>query len=109
MPRKTIPETDRSDSADAFIPDPEEHAGQLDDDLAENLAENFVRAATTGESDAEDERHDQIVPEEFGGPFLETSASDEFANTIDDMNPEDAEAEALPSAVGDLSQEPRQR
>jgi hypothetical protein len=93
----------RSDSGDAFIPDPEDGHAHVDDDLAETLAEDFVRSATTGE-DSEDE---QIVPEEIGGPFVETSASEEFALGPDESNPDDAMAEPLPRAIHGLSSRPR--
>jgi hypothetical protein len=96
----------RSDSGDAFIPDPEDGRAHVDDDLAETLAEDFVRSATTGE-DAEDDTMDQIVPEEIGGPFVETSASEEFALGPDESNPDDAMAEPLPRAIHGLSARPR--
>ena len=96
----------RSDSGDAFIPDPEDGHAHVDDDLAETLAEDFVRSATTGE-DAEDETMDQIVPEEIGGPFVETSAAEEFALGPDESNPDDAMAEPLPRAIHGLSSRPR--
>ena len=99
----------RSDSGDAFIPDPEEGGpARTDDDLAETLAEDFVRSATTGE-DAEDETMDQIVPEEIGGPFVETAASEEFALGPDESNPDDAMAEPLPRAVHGLAARPKRR
>jgi hypothetical protein len=96
----------RSDSADAFIPDPEDGPARVDDDLAENLAEDFVMAATTG-GDHDDGNPDEIVPEELGGPFVETSASEEFALGADESNPDDAMVEALPRAVHGLSAKPR--
>ena len=65
------------------------------DDLAESLAEDFLQAATSGEDVAE-ESGDQVVPEELGGPFVETSASEEFATGTDESNPPDAETEPLP-------------
>ena len=39
----------RSDDAHAFVPDPAEHKAPVDDDLAEELAENYLMSATTGE------------------------------------------------------------
>lgn len=89
----------RSDDANAFIPDPEDGRAVIPDDLAETLAEEFVRSATTGE-DTGDEALDVVVPEELGGPFVETSASEEFALGTDGSNPEDATSEPLPRAVG---------
>jgi hypothetical protein len=96
----------RSDSGDAFLPDPEDGPARVDDDLAENLAEDFVRSATTGE-DSDDETMDQIVPEEFGGPFVETSAAEEFALGPDESNPDDALVEPLPRAVHGVATRPR--
>jgi hypothetical protein len=96
----------RADSADAFIRNPDDGEMNVDDDLAENLAEEFVHAATSGENQAE-EMLDQIVPEEIGGPFVETSAEEEFADDIDESNPSDAEPEPMPRAVTGLSERPK--
>src|SRR5262249_58084880 len=73
---------DRSDGGDAFIPDPGEGPARVGDDLAENLAEEFVEAATTGE-DRDEERLDASFPEEIGGPVIETAAAPEL---IDDVH-----------------------
>jgi hypothetical protein len=62
-----------------------------DDDLAELLGEEYVRAVTSGEEQGVELR-DAAVPEEEGGPFVETSARKEFAN-----DPDDSEPEALPT------------
>jgi hypothetical protein len=62
-----------------------------DDDLAELLGEEYVRAVTSGEEQGVELR-DAPVPEEDGGPFVETSARKEFAN-----DPDDSEPEALPT------------
>jgi hypothetical protein len=78
----------------------------VDDDLAESLAEEFLDAATRG-SEAEEELN-AVIPEELGGPFVETSAADEFANDVDDMNPLDAEPEPLPRPVAGLISMPRE-
>jgi hypothetical protein len=96
----------RPDDGNAFIPDPEGGPAHTDDDLAESLAEEFLDAATRG-SDAEEEL-DAVTPEELGGPFVETSAADEFANDVDDMNPLDAEPEPLPRPVAGLVSLPRE-
>ena len=61
-----------------------------DDDLAEMLGEEFVRSVTSGEEQGVELR-DEAVPEEEGGPFVETSAQKEYANTEDD-----SEVEPLP-------------
>jgi len=96
----------RHDDADAFIPDPNGGLAHTDDDLAESLAEEFLDAATRG-SDAEEEL-DAVTPEELGGPFVETSAAEEFANDVDDMNPLDAEPEPLPRPVAGLVSMPNE-
>lgn len=63
-----------------------------DDDLAELLGEEFVRSVTSGEEQGVELR-DEAVPEEEGGPFVESSGQKEFANTEDD-----SEVEPLPTA-----------
>ena len=93
----------RSDDGTAFMPDPESGPARIPDDLAESLAEDFLEAATRGEEVAEDVR-EQIVPEELGGPFLETSALEEFANDVDGANPADATSEPLPRPIAGLVQ-----
>ena len=65
------------------------------DDLAEELGEAFVRSVTSGE-DGGIELTEEEVPEEEGGPFLETSGRVEFAHDVDESNPVDAEPQALP-------------
>lgn len=90
----------RTDDANAFMPDPEGGPARIGDDLAENLAEEYLQAATQG-ADAEEDL-DQVVPEEIGGPFIETSAAEEFAHDTDEANPLEAEAEPLPRPVAGL-------
>jgi hypothetical protein len=65
------------------------------DDLAEELGEGFVESATTGEYEGE-ETHEQVVDEESGGPFVETSGATEFAAGTDASNPIDAKREPFP-------------
>ena len=90
----------RSDDGNAFMPDPEDGPARIHDNLAENLAEDYLQAATQGME--VEEEHDQIVPEEIGGPFVETTAADEFAHDTDEANPEDASREPLPRPVAGL-------
>jgi hypothetical protein len=90
----------RTDDGNAFMPDPEGGPARIRDDLAENLAEEYVQAATQGVEVEED--LDQIVPEEIGGPFVETTAAEEFAHDTDEANPEDASREPLPRPVAGL-------
>jgi len=80
---------DRPDDANAFVPDPEGGPARAPDDLSEALAEEFVEAATSGE-DQDEETRDAIVPEEVGGPFVETTAAEELSDSADDANPPDA-------------------
>ena len=77
----------------------------VDDDLAETLAEGYLHSATSGE-DMTDQALDEMVPEEIGGPFVETSPREEFADDVDETNPEDATSEPLPRAVGGLAVRP---
>lgn len=65
------------------------------DDLAESLAEDAVSAMTTGE-DAPTGTSDSEVPEDVGGPFVETTAGEEFAEGTDASNPRGAKREPFP-------------
>jgi hypothetical protein len=85
------------------MPDPEGGPARIDDTLAENLAEEYLESATRGE-DAVEDALDAIVPEELGGPFIETSAAVEYALDADGANPVDAEQEPLPRPVAGLVQ-----
>ncbi|MEJ7729061.1 MAG: hypothetical protein WKG00_07595 [Polyangiaceae bacterium] len=69
------------------------------DELAEELGEAFVASATSGE-EAEPERHDRVTEAERGGPFVGSTAGNEFAEGTDASNPEDAEREAFPTTSG---------
>jgi len=66
-----------------------------DDDLAEELGEEVVGTATTGEYEGED-MHEQIVAEESGGPFVATTGATEFARGTDASNPRNAKREPFP-------------
>jgi len=65
------------------------------DELAEELGETFVQAATSGE-DAEGDRHERVMEEEAGGPFVPSTAGQEFAGGTDESNIAEATREALP-------------
>jgi hypothetical protein len=86
----------RPDGGDAFIPDPGEGPARTRDDLAEELAEEFLGSATSGEEQGE-EGHEQVVPEEEGGPFIPSSGDQEFAGGADASNPIDAERAPFPT------------
>jgi len=65
------------------------------DDLVEELGEEFVGQATSGEYEGEDLQNQQ-VPEERGGPFVETPAGTEFAQGTDPSNPKGSTREPFP-------------
>src|SRR5262245_48394373 len=56
-----------------------------EDDLAEELAEEAVFAMTTGADQLGDDLN-QEVEEDWGGPFVVTSANKEFALGTDESN-----------------------
>ena len=78
-------EHERSDGADAFIPESAQVFG-TSDELSELLAEEYLREASGDES--EEGARDGLVPEELGEP-LASAAPDEGA--------EDEPAERAPS------------
>jgi hypothetical protein len=65
------------------------------DAFAEELGEEFVETATSGEDEAEDV-FNQTVPEDAGGPFVETSGKQEFAHGTDASNIKGATREPFP-------------
>jgi hypothetical protein len=67
-----------------------------EDDLAEELAEEAVVAMTTG-ADQLVEDLNRDVEEDWGGPFVVTSGSKEFAAGTDESNVEDATREPFPT------------
>ena len=69
--------------------------GAAPEELSEELGEAFVQAVTSGE-DAEIERRESITPEESGGPFVPSTAGQEFAGGTDESNIPEATREALP-------------
>jgi hypothetical protein len=89
----------RPDDADAFLRVGRHDPSSSKDDFAEELAEDFVGAATSGEEQGLETR-DSVLDEEAGGPFVTTPAKREFAEGPDASNPEDAEREPFPSAMG---------
>lgn len=83
--------TSRSDEDDrAFI-----GSSRSNDALAEQLGEEFVESATSGQDDG-DERFDQVVPEENGGPFVESNGAIEFADDDEPPNIDEAPPEPFP-------------
>lgn len=85
-------------AGEAFLdPDPRGFLGRVSmgDELAERFGEQFLEIATSGEN-TEQELFDQMVPEEMGGPFVQTSAWTEFADGTDASNLQEAPAEPFP-------------
>lgn len=67
--------------------------------LAEELGEGSVSNMTSGE-DGYPEALDEKVDEENGGPFVETSAQEEFARGTDESNIDEATREPFPRTSG---------
>jgi hypothetical protein len=80
----------KDDEGQSFVDKPRSH-----DDMAEERGEEFVETVTTGEYEGE-EILNQVVDEETGGPFIETSGAIEFAEGTDASNPEGAKREPFP-------------
>jgi hypothetical protein len=66
------------------------------DPLAEELGESFVKTAISGE-DTEEDTLNEVVPEESGGPFVESSGGTEFASGTDASNPASTDREPFPT------------
>ncbi len=79
-----------ADDAKAFL----DHA-RSKDALSEQLGEEVVETATSGEDEGGD-AFNQSVPEDAGGPFVETSGSTEFAHGTDASNIKGATREPFP-------------
>jgi hypothetical protein len=60
------------------------------------MGEEFVKSAVSGEEDTEDDLN-QVVEEESGGPFVETTGGTEFAEGTDASNPTGAKKEPFPT------------
>ena len=90
---------ERSDSAEAFIHDPTEtrHRAQDEDPLAEMLGEDYLQAATSGESSYA-AAADAVTIDELGGPFLESSSAEEIAE--DEPETPEATREPFPTPHG---------
>lgn len=83
--------TPNGDTYAAFIESP-----KSDDDLAEELAEVAVVAMTSGEDRIVEDLNGD-VEEDWGGPFVVTPASREFATGTDDSNIPEATREPFPT------------
>jgi hypothetical protein len=78
---KAHPADSRPDDANAFFPDPGEGPALVADSLAQELAEEYLVAATSGEDPAEDARNVD-VPEDDGGPYLVVNERGEEGLTL---------------------------
>lgn len=67
-----------------------------DDAYAEGRGESFIESATSGEGSATS-RREEWTWEEEGGPFVMTTASEEFAEGLDESNIAEATREAMPT------------
>jgi hypothetical protein len=89
-----------NESLPSALPESAEYIPEAtEDSLAEELGEAAVQSATSGDQAIEAIR-DEDVSEEVGGPFVPSSARQEFAQGTDDSNPEDAEPADFPTATG---------
>jgi hypothetical protein len=102
---------ERSDGGDAFIPESAQISG-TSDGVAELMAEQYLRGASGDE--CEEDTRDEEVPEELGGPFVESRPEEEFGSTrkVEDSNTYSKGARQptthplripLPQAVGPLA------
>ena len=66
-----------------------------EDPTAQELGREFVETVTSGEDEGVELR-DQDVSEELGGPFVSSTAGQEFADEPDESNPVDATREPFP-------------
>jgi len=69
---------------------------RADDDLAEELGEGAVVAMTSGEGIVV-EHFNLDVEEDWGGPFVESTGSKEFAGGTDESNIAEATREPFPT------------
>jgi hypothetical protein len=88
--RETQNDDDRPEAGHAFL-----KRASSSESLAEEMGEAFIEAATSGE-ESEAHRHERVTLEENGGPFVETSANEEFAVGTDESNIASATREPLP-------------
>ena len=75
----------RPDDAEAFLPDPRTSGSHiaLGGTDAESFAEEFIASATAGEP-VEMDAQDEVVEEEWGGPFLELDADSGDPDELED-------------------------
>ncbi len=89
----------RMDDGTAFLPDSDHGKIVVKDALSAELVEEFVANATSGEKQGQSIRG-ALVTEELGGPFVESSGANEFAEDEDESNPLGTEPAAFPTVMG---------
>ena len=87
MARENRNEDDSPASSRAFI-----SGSRTSDALANEFGEAFVEAATSGEGS---NRRHRVTPDEHGGPFLYTSAREEFGLDDEELGITDAPPELM--------------
>jgi hypothetical protein len=85
-------ESNAKDDDAAFLP-----GHRSTEPLSEELGEEFVESATSGEGEGEDSLNREVT-EELGGPFVVTSAGTEMADGTDESNPPGATKEPFPTS-----------
>jgi hypothetical protein len=87
----------RPDDGEAFVPDPSTSRSHiaLGGTDAESFAEEFIASATAGEP-VEMDAQDEVVEEEWGGPFLEIDAEPPESNDADEPFGEPPAVDKLP-------------
>ncbi len=80
-----------NDSEQGFLRGKSKH-----DPLADELAAEFVESINSGGADRGVELRDEFCEEEIGGPFVTTTAGQEFADDTDASNPVRARREPFP-------------
>lgn len=89
MLRATHAGMKRHDTENAFL-----RGERVHDALAEELAIELMEKITGGGDGVE--LRDRFFDEEIGGPFVHTTAGEEFADDVDDSNPRYARREPFP-------------
>ena len=95
--RRLSRETEQKDVDVAFVAGPRSR-----DEMAEQFGEETVTTMTSGEDTREEDRDERAV-EELGGPFVPTSATEEFATGTDETNIPGAPREPFPKTSGGSS------
>ena len=71
----------RPDDGEAFLPDSADKFNSLMKTDGESIAEEYIASALAGEP-VETEAQDEVVEEEWGGPFLEQDVEGDDPNEV---------------------------